>query len=133
VDPDFAKQQLGLVLRGRYLHPSGQVPAYEWNFSDVNPPLHAWATLFLHRVEQALRGEVDLDFLKLAFHKLMLNYTWWLNRKDRAGNNVFEGGFLGLDTIGIFDRSAPLRTTASGSPSPKNVGTNGGTVTSHNR
>jgi hypothetical protein len=110
VDPDFAKQQLGLVLRGRYLHPSGQVPAYEWNFSDVNPPVHAWATLFLHRVEQALRGEVDVDFLKLAFHKLLLNYTWWVNRKDRSGNNVFEGGFLGLDNIGIFDRSAPLPT-----------------------
>jgi hypothetical protein len=110
VDPDFAKQQLELMLRGTYQHPSGQVPAYEWNFSDVNPPVHAWATLFLHRTEQALRGEVDLDFLKAAFHKLMLNYTWWVNRKDRDGKNVFEGGFLGLDNIGVFDRSAPLPT-----------------------
>ena len=99
-----------LMLRGRYLHPSGQIPAYEWNFSDVNPPVHAWATLFLHRTEQALRGEADLDFLKLTFHKLLLNFTWWVNRKDRYGKNVFEGGFLGLDNIGIFDRSAPLPT-----------------------
>jgi mannosylglycerate hydrolase MGH1-like protein len=110
VDPDFAKQQMELMLRGVYLHPSGQIPAYEWNFSDVNPPVHAWATLFLHRTEQALRGEVDLDFLKAAFNKLMLNFTWWVNRKDRFGKNVFEGGFLGLDNIGVFDRSAPLPT-----------------------
>ena len=99
-----------LMLRGRYLHPNGQIPAYEWNFSDVNPPVHAWATLFLHRTEQALRGEADLDFLKLPFHKLLLNFTWWVNRKDRYGKNVFEGGFLGLDNIGVFDRSAPLPT-----------------------
>jgi hypothetical protein len=110
VDPDFAKEQLKLMLRGVYLHPSGQLPAYEWNFSDVNPPVHAWATLFLHRTEQALGGKVDVDFLKRAFNKLMLNYTWWVNRKDRFGKNVFEGGFLGLDNIGIFDRSAPLPT-----------------------
>jgi len=110
VDPDFAKQQLQLMLRWVYLHPSGQVPAYEWNFSDVNPPVHAWATLFLHRTEQALRGETDLEFLKLAFQKLLLNFTWWVNRKDRFGKNVFEGGFLGLDNIGVFDRSAPLPT-----------------------
>ena len=110
VDPDFAKQQLHLMLRGLYLHPSGQLPAYEWNFSDVNPPVHAWATLFLHRVEQALHGEADLKFLRSAFNKLMLNFTWWVNRKDRFGKNVFEGGFLGLDNIGIFDRSAPLPT-----------------------
>ncbi len=110
VDPDFAKQQLDLMLRGVYLHPSGQMPAYEWNFSDVNPPVHAFATLFLHRTEQALRGEVDVDFLKSAFNKLLLNFTWWVNRKDRFGKNVFEGGFLGLDNIGIFDRSAPLPT-----------------------
>ncbi len=109
-DPDFAKDQLELMLRGVYLHPSGQIPAYEWNFSDVNPPVHAWATLFLHRTEQALRGEGDLDFLKSAFHKLLLNFTWWVNRKDRFGKNVFEGGFLGLDNIGVFDRSAPLPT-----------------------
>ncbi len=108
VDPDFAKHQMELILRGLYLHPSGQIPAYEWNFSDVNPPVHAWATLFLHRTEQALRGEGDIDFLKSAFHKLLLNFTWWVNRKDRFGKNVFEGGFLGLDNIGVFDRSAPL-------------------------
>ena len=107
VDPDFAKQQMKLMLRGVYLHPSGQMPAYEWNFSDVNPPVHAWATLFLHRTEQALRGETDLDFLRATFNKLLLNFTWWVNRKDRFGKNVFEGGFLGLDNIGVFDRSAP--------------------------
>jgi hypothetical protein len=110
VDPDFAKQQLKLMLQGRYIHPSGQVPAYEWNFSDVNPPVHAFATLFLHRSEQAMRGEADVDFLKTAFNKLLLNFTWWVNRKDRFGKNVFEGGFLGLDNIGVFDRSAPLPT-----------------------
>ena len=110
VDPDFAKQQMDLMLRGAYLHPNGQMPAYEWNFSDVNPPVHAWASLFLHRTEQALRGETDLDFLKSTFNKLLLNFTWWVNRKDRFGKNVFEGGFLGLDNIGIFDRSAPLPT-----------------------
>jgi hypothetical protein len=110
VDPDFAKEQMSLMLKGVYLHPSGQMPAYEWNFSDVNPPVHAWATLFLHRTGQALRGEVDRDFLKLTFNKLLLNFTWWVNRKDRFGKNVFEGGFLGLDNIGVFDRSAPLPT-----------------------
>lgn len=110
VDPDFAKHQMKLMLRGDYLHPSGQMPAYEWNFSDVNPPVHAFATLFLHRTEQALRGEMDLDFLKLTFNKLLLNFTWWVNRKDRFGKNVFEGGFLGLDNISVFDRSAPLPT-----------------------
>ncbi|MEN6483661.1 MAG: glucosidase, partial [Syntrophobacteraceae bacterium] len=110
VDTDFAKEQLNLMLREIYLHPSGQIPAYEWNFSDVNPPVHAWATLFLHRTEQALGGEGDIDFLKRAFAKLLLNFTWWVNRKDRFGKNVFEGGFLGLDNIGVFDRSAPLPT-----------------------
>ena len=110
VDVDFAKDQLDLILRGSYLHPNGQIPAYEWNFSDVNPPVHAWATLFLHRTEQALRGEGDLDFVKRMFSKLLLNFTWWVNRKDRFGRNVFEGGFLGLDNIGVFDRSAPLPT-----------------------
>ena len=108
VDPDYAKNQLDLMLTELYLHPSGQIPAYEWNFSDVNPPVHAWATLFLHRTEKALQEEGDMDFLKAAFHKLMLNFTWWVNRKDRFGKNVFEGGFLGLDNIGVFDRSAPL-------------------------
>ena len=110
VDPDFAKQQMQLMLRGYYQHPSGQIPAYEWNFSDVNPPVHAWATLFLHRTEQAFKGDGDIDFLKAAFNKLLLNFTWWVNRKDRYGKNVFEGGFLGLDNIGVFDRSAPLPT-----------------------
>jgi len=110
VDPDFAKEQMKVMLRNVYLHPNGQMPAYEWNFSDVNPPVHAWATLFLHRTEQALRGEMDLDFLRQTFNKLVLNFTWWVNRKDRFGKNVFEGGFLGLDNIGVFDRSAPLPT-----------------------
>jgi Mannosylglycerate hydrolase MGH1-like glycoside hydrolase domain len=110
VDPDFAKEQMDLMLRSSYLHPNGQMPAYEWNFSDVNPPVHAFATLFLHRTEQALRGETDVEFLKSTFNKLLLNFNWWVNRKDRFGKNVFEGGFLGLDNIGIFDRSAPLPT-----------------------
>ena len=110
VDADFAKEQLDLMLREIYLHPSGQIPAYEWNYSDVNPPVHAWATLFLHRTVQALGGKGDIDFLKRSFAKLMLNFTWWVNRKDRFGKNVFEGGFLGLDNIGVFDRSAPLPT-----------------------
>jgi hypothetical protein len=110
VDPDFAKDQMKLMLQGLYLHPSGQMPAYEWNFSDVNPPVHAFATIFLHRTELALRGEMDLDFLRATFTKLLLNFTWWVNRKDRFGKNVFEGGFLGLDNIGVFDRSAPLPT-----------------------
>jgi hypothetical protein len=110
VDVDFAKQQLDLMLREIYLHPSGQIPAYEWNFSDVNPPVHPWASLFLYRTEQALRGQGDINFLKRSFGKLMANFTWWVNRKDRFGKNVFEGGFLGLDNIGVFDRSAPLPT-----------------------
>jgi hypothetical protein len=110
VDVDFAKQQLELLLQDSYLHPSGQVPAYEWNFSDVNPPVHAWATIFQYRMEQAARGQGDLDFLKRAFGRLLLNFTWWVNRKDRHGQNLFEGGFLGLDNIGVFDRSSPLPT-----------------------
>ncbi|HXY07294.1 MAG TPA: glucosidase [Terriglobales bacterium] len=110
IDVDFAKEQLDLMLREFFLHPSGQIPAYEWNFSDVNPPVHAWATIFLYRTEQLLRGEGDLEFLKRSFAKLMLNFSWWVNRKDRFGKNVFEGGFLGLDNIGVFDRSAPLPT-----------------------
>ena len=110
VDIDFAKQQLNLMLQSLYLHPSGQIPAYEWNFSDVNPPVHAWATLFLYTAEKMQRGQGDLEFLKRIFNKLVLNFTWWVNRKDRFGKNVFEGGFLGLDNIGVFDRSAPLPT-----------------------
>jgi hypothetical protein len=110
VDEDFGKQQLELMLRERYLHPSGQIPAYEWNFGDVNPPVHAWATIFTYRLEKARRGRGDVEWLERIFHKLLLNFTWWVNRKDRSGNNVFEGGFLGLDNIGVFDRSAPLPT-----------------------
>ena len=109
VDPDFGKQQLDLMLRERYLHPSGQIPAYEWNFGDVNPPVHAWATIFAYRLDK-LRGKGDIEWLERSFHKLLLNFTWWVNRKDRTGNNVFDGGFLGLDNIGVFDRSAPLPT-----------------------
>jgi hypothetical protein len=108
VDVDFAKEQLELLLQNSFMHPSGQIPAYEWNFSDVNPPVHAWAAIFLYRKEQWLYGKSDLDFLERTFHKLMLNFSWWVNRKDRFGQNVFEGGFLGLDNIGVFDRSAPL-------------------------
>jgi hypothetical protein len=110
VDLDFAKDQLDLMLHETYLHPSGQLPAYEWNFSDVNPPVQPWATLFLYRMEQTLRGRGDVEFLKTSFGKLVANFTWWVNRKDRFGKNVFEGGFLGLDNIGVFDRSAPLPT-----------------------
>jgi hypothetical protein len=108
VDVDFAKSQLDVLLEEFFIHPSGQIPAYEWNFSDVNPPVHAWATMFLYRTEQALRGQGDLAFLTRSFQKLLLNFAWWVNRKDRFGKNVFEGGFLGLDNIGVFDRSAPL-------------------------
>ncbi|HXK61436.1 MAG TPA: glucosidase [Acidobacteriota bacterium] len=110
VDLDFAKSQLDLMLRELYLHPNGQIPAYEWNFSDVNPPVHAWATLFLYSIDQDRGNDVDIDFLKRTFHKLLLNFTWWVNRKDRTGRNIFEGGFLGLDNIGVFDRSRPLPT-----------------------
>jgi len=109
VDFDFAKDQLLLMLRNLYAHPNGQIPAYEWNFSDVNPPVHAWATLFLYRIETGL-GRADLRFLERSFQGLMLNFNWWVNRKDPEGRNVFAGGFLGLDNIGVFDRSAPLPT-----------------------
>ena len=109
VDFDFAKEQLLLMLRNLYAHPNGQIPAYEWNFSDVNPPVHAWATLFLYRIETEL-GRADLRFLERSFQGLMLNFNWWVNRKDPEGRNVFAGGFLGLDNIGVFDRSAPLPT-----------------------
>ncbi len=110
VDPDFAKEQLDLMLQEFFIHPTGQIPAYEWNFSDVNPPVHAWATIFLYRTEQGLHGKGDIEFLKRSFAKLMLNFSWWVNRKDRFGKNLFEGGFLGLDNIGVFDRSSPLPT-----------------------
>jgi hypothetical protein len=112
VDFDFAKEQLLLMLRGLYSHPNGQIPAYEWNFSDVNPPVHAWATLYLYQHEKNL-GREDLAFLERSFHGLMLNFNWWVNRKDPQGRNVFAGGFLGLDNIGVFDRSAQLPTGGS--------------------
>jgi len=112
VDFDFAKEQLLLMLRSLYFHPSGQIPAYEWNFSDVNPPVHAWATLWLYKYEKQL-GRADLRFLERSFQGLMLNFNWWVNRKDPSGRNVFAGGFLGLDNIGVFDRSAQLPTGGS--------------------
>jgi hypothetical protein len=112
VDFDFAKGQLLLMLQSLYAHPNGQIPAYEWNFSDVNPPVHAWATLFLYKVERNL-GREDKKFLERSFHGLTLNFNWWVNRKDPLGRNVFAGGFLGLDNIGVFDRSAPLPTGGS--------------------
>jgi hypothetical protein len=109
VDEEFGKQQLDLMLREDYLHPNGQIPAYEWNFGDVNPPVHAWSTIFTHRMLTS-RQAADLEWLEKSFHKLLLNFTWWVNRKDPSGRNAFEGGFLGLDNIGVFDRSSPLPT-----------------------
>ena len=108
VDVDFAKQQVELLLRTRYMHPNGQIPAYEWNFSDVNPPVTAWAALYVYEREAEIRGQGDVEFLKLVFDRLLTNFTWWVNRKDPDDRNLFQGGFLGLDNIGIFDRSAPL-------------------------
>ena len=108
VDVDFAKEQLELLLQEYFMHPTGQIPACEWNFGDVNPPVHAFATIFLYRTEQALHGDGDIEFLRRSFGKLMLNFSWWINRKDRFGRNLFECGFLGLDNIGVFDRSIPL-------------------------
>ena len=110
VDADFGKEQLELLLKTRYIHPSGQLPAYEWNFGDVNPPVHAWSTIYTYLLEKNQRGQGDLAWLERSFHKLLLNFNWWVNRKDRSGNNAFEGGFLGLDNIGVFDRSSPLPT-----------------------
>jgi len=110
VDPGFAKEQLILMLREWYMHPNGQVPAYEWGFGDVNPPVHAWAAWRVYKVEKKRRGKGDREFLQRVFHKLLLNFTWWVNRKDTSGMNIFQGGFLGLDNIGVFDRSAPLPT-----------------------
>jgi hypothetical protein len=110
VDPDFAKEQLILLLREWYMHPNGQLPAYEWAFGDVNPPVHAWAAWRVYKIERRMRGVADRGFLEKVFHKLLLNFTWWVNRKDPEGMNIFQGGFLGLDNIGVFDRSAPLPT-----------------------
>ncbi|TAF79444.1 MAG: glucosidase [Runella slithyformis] len=110
LDPHFAKRQLAVILREYYMHPNGQIPAYEWNFSDVNPPVHAWATWKVYEIDRELNGRGDIEFLERIFHKLLLNFTWWVNRKDAEGNNVFSGGFLGLDNIGVFDRSAELPT-----------------------
>ena len=110
VDPDFAKDQLILLLREWYMHPNGQLPAYEWAFGDVNPPVHAWAAWRVYKIERRVRGVADRGFLEKVFHKLLLNFTWWVNRKDPDGMNIFQGGFLGLDNIGVFDRSAPLPT-----------------------
>ena len=110
IDPDFAKRQLLLLTREWYMHPNGQVPAYEWAFSDVNPPVQAWAALRIYQIERKMTGIRDAVFLERVFQKLLMNFTWWVNRKDAEGNNVFQGGFLGLDNIGVFDRSATLPT-----------------------
>jgi hypothetical protein len=110
VDPDFAKEQLTLMLREWYMHPNGQIPAYEWALGDVNPPVHAWAAWRVYKIDKKRKGKGDRAFLQRVFHKLMLNFTWWVNRKDAEGMNIFQGGFLGLDNIGVFDRSAPLPT-----------------------
>lgn len=110
IDPEFAKKQLDLYTREWYCHPNGQLPAYEWNFGDVNPPVHAWAAFRVFKIERKMYGRQDLDFLERIFQKLLLNFTWWVNRKDKEGKNVFEGGFLGLDNIGLFNRSEPLPT-----------------------
>lgn len=110
IDPDFAKKQLDTFTREWYMHPNGQLPAYEWNFGDVNPPVHAWATFRTFKIERKMYGREDVDFLERVFQKLLLNFTWWVNRKDKDDKNVFEGGFLGLDNIGVFNRSDPLPT-----------------------
>jgi len=110
IDPEWAKRQLILMMREWYMHPNGQIPAYEWAFGDVNPPVHAWACWRVYKIARDVTGRADIDFLEKAFHKLLLNFTWWVNRKDAEGNNVFEGGFLGLDNIGVFDRSKELPT-----------------------
>src|SRR5271157_4074566 len=110
IDPEFAKSQLILICREWYMDPNGQLPAYEWNFADVNPPVHAWAALHVYEIDKRQNGKGDRGFLQRVFNKLLINFTWWVNRKDPDGRNVFQGGFLGLDNIGVFDRSAPLPT-----------------------
>ncbi len=109
VDPEFAKEQLVLLGREWFMHPNGQLPAYEWAFGDVNPPVHAWAAWRVYQIDRKHRGHHgDRKFLEKVFHKLLLNFTWWVNRKDAQNRNVFDGGFLGLDNIAVFDRNAPL-------------------------
>lgn len=110
VDADFSKRQLESMAREWYMHPNGQLPAYEWSFSDVNPPVHAWAAWRTYKIDAKQRGQADYSFLESIFHKLLLNFTWWANKKDDEGKNVFQGGFLDLDNISVFDRSAPLPT-----------------------
>jgi hypothetical protein len=121
IDPAFAKRQLLLLTREWYMHPNGQLPAYEWKFSDVNPPVHAWAAWRVYKIDRRMSGVADHAFLERIFHKLLLNFTWWVNRKDHHGHNIFQGGFLGLDNIGVFDRSAPL-------PVPGHLGQADGTA-----
>ena len=108
IDPGYAKQQLLLLVKDRFMHPNGQLPAYEWRFDDANPPVHAWASWRVYQQDKALTGVGDMDFLERIFHKLLLNFSWWVNRKDAEGRNLFQGGFLGLDNIALFDRSATL-------------------------
>ncbi len=108
IDSEYAKMQLVLMLREWYMHPNGQFPAYEWNLGDVNPPVHAWAAWRVYKIDQKRHGKADRAFLERVFHKLLLNFTWWVNRKDAQGKNIFQGGFLGLDNIGVFNRSEPL-------------------------
>ena len=108
IDPEFAKEQLLLLMREWYMHPNGQFPAYEWAFSDANPPVHAWAAMRVYQIEQKISDAGDRGFLERIFQKLLINFTWWVNRKDTQGHNLFEGGFLGLDNIGAFDRSSGL-------------------------
>ena len=108
IDPDFAKEQLLLLTREWYMHPNGQIPAYEWAFGDVNPPVHAWAAMRVYQIEEKIYGRTDREFLERIFQKLLINFTWWVNRKDAEGNNIFEGGFLGLDNISVFDRTSGL-------------------------
>ena len=110
IDPQFTKEQLVLLTREWYMHPNGQLPAYEWAFGDVNPPVHAWAAYRVYKIDAKMSGKPDTDFLEGIFHKLLLNFTWWVNRKDAEGHNIFQGGFLGLDNIGVFDRSSMLPT-----------------------
>ena len=113
IDVEFAKNQLDLIVREWYQHPNGQIPAYEWNFSDVNPPVLAWAAWRVFQIERKQTGKGDRAFLETIFHKMLIAFTWWVNRKDSEGNNIFQGGFLGLDNIGVFNRSDSTSPTAT--------------------